>query len=63
MNLVDIPSTRLCSTWRNKRVGDERIEKILDRFLISESLVEDGNPKCQWVGSGGISDHSPYFLN
>jgi hypothetical protein len=40
MKLIDIPPIRLCSTWRNKRVGEDRIEKHLDHFLVSENLVE-----------------------
>jgi hypothetical protein len=40
MKLIDIPPIRRCSTWRNKRVGEDRIEKRLDRFMASENLVE-----------------------
>jgi hypothetical protein len=40
MRMIDIPPIRLCSTWRNKRVGEDRIEKQLDHFLVSENLVE-----------------------
>jgi hypothetical protein len=43
-------------------VGEDRIEKCLDHFLGSENLVEACTQLKKWVGSGGISNHSPIFL-
>ena len=36
--------------------------KHLDRFFISESLMEQQHFIRQWVGCGGCSDHLPIFL-
>jgi hypothetical protein len=41
LGLYDIELIKIKPTWRNKRVGDDRIEKRLDIFLISESLVSN----------------------
>eukprot|EP00253_Pinus_taeda_P008065 PITA_08065 len=49
-------------TWRNRRTGEERIAKRLDRFLINESLASYIPLFRQWVGEGGNSDHFPIFL-
>jgi hypothetical protein len=27
-------------TWKNFRIGKEAVEKILDRFMVSEDLLE-----------------------
>jgi hypothetical protein len=37
--LVDLDPAELLPTWRNGRVGISGIEKCLDRFLISEDLL------------------------
>jgi len=49
-------------TWRNKRVGDSALARSLDRFLIKVPLLHHLNRYRQWVGSGGISNHSPIYL-
>jgi hypothetical protein len=51
-----------CPTWRNNRVGAERIAKHIDHFLVSEALIESQFHLRKWVGSGGESDHFPIFL-
>ena len=61
-NLLDIISPKVSPTWRNKRVGVQRVAKRLDRFLVVERLANGVEVVRQWVGSGGISDHSPIFL-
>lgn len=38
--LVDVIPCKLEPTWRNKRRGDAAISKCLDRFLVSENLME-----------------------
>jgi hypothetical protein len=43
-------------------VGADNIAKILDRFLVSDKLIEFPIQVIQWVGSGGESDHSPILL-
>jgi len=59
---VDIPSARLQYTWSNNRSGEQILARRLDRFLIKESLFNNLPRIRQWVGSGGISDHRPIFL-
>ena len=38
-DLVDLNQIKLNPTWRNRRVGEDRISKRLDRFLIADSLA------------------------
>ena len=38
-SLIDIAPLKILPTWRKMRVGEARIAKSLDRFLIFESLV------------------------
>lgn len=38
-DLLDILLTKMIPTWRNKRAGDQRVAKRLDRFLVAERLV------------------------
>jgi hypothetical protein len=44
------------------RTGDARVEKILDHFLVHESLLNSPLQLKQWIGSGGDSDHYPIWL-
>jgi hypothetical protein len=60
--LIDIAPLKLLPTWRNMRVGEARVAKRLDRFLISETLVMLPFQFHQWIGSGGESDHSPVWF-
>eukprot|EP00253_Pinus_taeda_P008242 PITA_08242 len=59
---MDIPSARLQHTWTNNRSGNQSLARRLDRFLLKETLYNDLPRTRQWVGSGGISDHRPIFL-
>ena len=38
--LLDIEPVKLRPTWRNNRSGEARVPKRLDRFLITEQLVD-----------------------
>ena len=38
--LLDIEPIKLKPTWRNNRCGDARVAKRLDRFLVSEQMVD-----------------------
>eukprot|EP00253_Pinus_taeda_P033725 PITA_33725 len=62
-NLIDPSPVKLKPTWRNRRVGDDRIAKRLDRFLVAESLTSKVPMIRQWVEELGNSDHSPIFLD
>jgi hypothetical protein len=61
-NLLDIEPVKLKPTWRNNRVGEDSIAKRLDRFLLTDSFLENLVHLKQWIGFGGISDHFPIFL-
>eukprot|EP00253_Pinus_taeda_P025511 PITA_25511 len=60
--LLDISMNKPLPTWRNRRVGDATLARRLDRFLIKVNLMNQLHYYKQWVGSGGISDHSPIYL-
>jgi hypothetical protein len=38
--MVNVEPLKIMVTWRNKRVGEERIAKILDHFSVAEQLVD-----------------------
>ena len=38
------------------------MSKRFDRFLISETIVDNRHLVQQWIGLGGLLDHSPIFL-
>eukprot|EP00253_Pinus_taeda_P033955 PITA_33955 len=61
-NLIDPSPISLSPTWRNRRSGEDRIAKRLDRFLISEGLIRLVPLFRQWVEATGNSDHFPIFL-
>lgn len=61
-NLVDIPSAKIQPTWRKNRTGEASLSRRFDRFLIKEPLVNRGSHIRRWVGSGGISNHRPIYL-
>eukprot|EP00253_Pinus_taeda_P005268 PITA_05268 len=62
-NLIDPAPVKLKPTWRNRRVGGDRIAKRLDRFLVSEYLFSRIPMIRQWVEEIGNSDHFPIFLD
>eukprot|EP00253_Pinus_taeda_P025238 PITA_25238 len=61
-NLIDVPMNKPLLTWRNRRVGEAALARRLDRFIMKESLIQQLHHYKQWVGAGGISDHSPIYL-
>lgn len=61
-SFADIPMHKLLPTWRNRRVGDAALARRLDRFIMKEALLQQLHHYKQWVGTGGISDHSPIYL-
>eukprot|EP00253_Pinus_taeda_P035564 PITA_35564 len=62
-HLTDPSPIKLKPTWRNRRVGEDRIAKRLDRFLLSEALISNAPIIRQWVEEIGNSDHFPIFLD
>eukprot|EP00253_Pinus_taeda_P014847 PITA_14847 len=61
-NLIDVNLIKVKPTWRNRGIGEGRVAKRLDRFLISEDLISNIPMFRQWVGEGGNSDHFPILL-
>eukprot|EP00253_Pinus_taeda_P032275 PITA_32275 len=61
-NLMNIDSAKIQPTWQNRRIGEDALAKRLDRFIIKAPLVERLDIIRQWVGSGGISNHFPIYL-
>eukprot|EP00253_Pinus_taeda_P008007 PITA_08007 len=60
---TDPSPIKLKPTWRNRRSGEDKISKRLDRFLISEGLIQKVPLFRQWVEEVGNSDHFPIFLD
>eukprot|EP00253_Pinus_taeda_P010150 PITA_10150 len=61
-NFMDIPMQRILPTWRNRRIGDAALARRLDRFLMKGTLQQCLHLYRQWVGAGGLSDHTLIFL-
>jgi hypothetical protein len=61
--VFNIEPIKLNPTWRNKRVGEDRIAKRLDRFLLYEGLVNDHFRFRQRMGLKDDSNHFPFFLD
>eukprot|EP00253_Pinus_taeda_P020282 PITA_20282 len=61
-NLIDVPMNNPLPTWRNRRVGEGALVRRLDRFIMKRALIQQLHNYKQWVGVGGISDHSPVYL-
>ena len=53
---------KLEPTWHNKRGGPQAISKILDRFLIKDSLMNENLIIKSVVETEGCSDHGPISL-
>jgi hypothetical protein len=60
--IIDIEPTRLCFTWRNNRVGEDRVAKCIDKFLVLEILLDLPYQFRQWVEFGGDFDHFPILM-
>eukprot|EP00253_Pinus_taeda_P013872 PITA_13872 len=60
--LIDIPTTKLQATWRNNRIGEQGLACRLDHFLVKEKVLELGLHIRQWLGTGGLSDHLPIYM-
>eukprot|EP00253_Pinus_taeda_P002170 PITA_02170 len=60
--LIDVNIIKAKPTWRNRRTGEGRVVKRLDRYLINEKMAAYIPLLRQWVGDGGNSDHFPIFL-
>lgn len=60
--LIDVLMNKKIPTWHNKRTGEVALGRRLDRFLIHEDLLRSLTLYRKWVCTGGLSDHSPIYL-
>ena len=60
--LANVEPLKFLPTWRNLRVGEAHVAKILDHYLIIESMSKLPFQYRQWIGSGGESNHSPVWF-
>lgn len=60
--LFDINLLKLRLTYKNKRRREDRVEQILDQFLLREEVAAKIPAFHQWVGEGGDSDYLPILL-
>ena len=62
MGLIDTAPSIAGPTWRNGRVGNDGINKRLDRFLVASSLIPSLLVHWLWTHTADISDHYPVCL-
>ena len=60
---MDIEPQKITPTWCNKMVGDDRVAKNLDIFLLEEVFLDSFELVRQWVVFGGEYDHLPIMLD
>jgi hypothetical protein len=61
--LLDVALVKPNPNSRNKRVGEEKITKRIDQFLVSNIFLETPLQMRKWVGNGGELNHSSIFLD
>ncbi|XP_058733436.1 uncharacterized protein LOC131605055 [Vicia villosa] len=59
MNLVDIPTIGGKFTWFN---NNGKSMSRIDRFLLTESFIENWNIEGKFIGARDISDHAPIWI-
>ena len=52
--LLDLYPVKLQTTWQNLRIGDARVAKRLDHFLLMEDPVDSLGLARQWVVSSSM---------
>ena len=62
LELIDVRTNNDTFTWNNKRTGDRGISFLLDRFLVSESIMMNGGELKVSVLPLAGSDHWPIKL-
>jgi hypothetical protein len=62
VGMVDVDPNRLSLSWRNYRVGEDKIDKILDRFLVVEVVMGEAERIMPWVEVGCDFYHLPIIL-
>lgn len=59
MDLVDVPTIGVKFTWQNSK---SKAMNMIDRFLLSDSLIVDWKVEGQIIGGRDISDHAPIWI-
>ena len=59
---MDIEPQKITPTWSNHRVGDERVAKRLDIFLLVEEFLDSFDLVRHWVAYARESDHFSIML-
>jgi hypothetical protein len=62
LNLVDIENSNGTFTWSNRRSGSQHVACRLDRFLVTEELIESGLCMESLILPKAGSDHWPIAL-
>ena len=62
VGLLDIEPTKLTPTSTNWRIGEARIAKWLDGFLVLEDFIVEALGIWKWILVGGYFDHNMVFL-
>jgi hypothetical protein len=60
--LVDLKPVKLTPMWRNRRMGEARITKRLDLFLVSEDVLDEVIQIIHFVSTGGESNYNLVIL-
>jgi exonuclease III len=63
LKLVDIENSNGTFTWSNRRSGNQHIACRLDRFLVTEELMETGSYLESLILPKSGSDHWPLAVN
>lgn len=61
-HLSDIPMNIPLQKWRNIRACEAALARRLDYFILKTQMIQRLSHYRQWVGTGGISDHLPIYL-
>jgi exonuclease III len=62
LNLVDIENSNGTFTWSNRRSGNQHVACRLDRFLVTEEILEAGSCLESLILPKAGSDHWPIAL-
>lgn len=60
--LVDVEPLKLGPTWSNNRHGNKAVIKTLDRFMITDQVLQEVRNYRSWICPNHYSDHFPIML-
>jgi len=62
MGVLDIEPSKLTLAWGNKRIGESKVAKGIDLFLISKIFMNEVIQVIKWVSLGGDSNYNLIVL-